>query len=493
MTDPTVSTPTSREIQSSRQAWTDGCPISCLPEEILADIFVRRVYRRCKGYAPSFMIRRIGAIYRRVYTLISVCVTWRRIGLACPNLWLVVPIIDPQRIPRVPSNKLILQRAGSRNLHLAISVNNPSFEELENLAGHWHRFSVINLWSESTTGGEISQVLEKILECSPPGSISRMSLRKPDRNFASHLNVGTGSDLPIAEFAGSLSALRTSGIPFHWGRITFSHRLVQLRIDQIVANNDSELRGFFTALSSACELKELKLIEILFDPRILDRTVPLEVVSLPKLEFLYVERGRFNVIDFILSHIARGTYHITLNLDPDIAYRHPYLGEQADLEAFYAFLRSVPVHKLILNGHGGSLWEFGTGLQRTLEATPGLKTLVLNYFILTPELLAGLQRSTASEVSMNRDTFPRLTRIEFQVGLVMSLIELKPNFKAIFESHRVQTMVLGVKFMLERMDGKHLAHDELLKWMKRHVSHLKIIGPPFWAPEHRDPWQLWDI
>ncbi|CAE6467153.1 unnamed protein product [Rhizoctonia solani] len=451
--------------------------------------FFQRVYSRCKGYCQSFMLRRIAAIYRRLYTLISVCVTWRRIGLGCPNLWLVVPIINPQ-IPRDPSSELIRQRAGSGNLHLAILVDNPLLKKLENLAGHWHRFSVINLWSDSTTGGRILQVLEKILEHSPPGSISRLSLRDRDLDFAPHLSVDSNPNLPIAELADSLSVFRTSGISTRWEHITFSHRLVQLRIDQIVANNNSELRGFFTALSSASELKELKLIEMIFDPGVLDRTVPLEVVSLPKLEFLYVERGHFNVLDFILSHIARGTYHITLNLDRDTAYRYPYFEEQADFEAFYRFLRSVPVDKLILSGCGESPWSIGSSLQHTLESVPGLKTLVLNHYFLDSELFAGLRRPTPSETSMDRGTFPRLTRLEFQAGLTTSLSELKPDFKAIFESHCIQTMAPGGEFMSQRMDGKHLA---LLKWMKGHVSHLKRTRSPIWAPESRDAWQLWDI
>ncbi|CAE6451217.1 unnamed protein product [Rhizoctonia solani] len=495
MTDSTVSMPASREIQPLGQAWTDGCPISCLPDEILAEIFVRRVYRRCKGYTPSLMLRRIGAIYRRVYTLISVCVTWRRIGLGCPNLWLVVPIVNSSPLSLVPSNKLILQRAGSRNLHLAISVNNPPFKELENLGGHWHRFSVIDLWSDSITCGEISKVLETILEHSPPGSISKLSLRYQDLNFISHLNVDSSPDLSIAKFDGLLSSFRTSGIPpINWKHITFSHRLVQLRIDQIIASSNSELRGFFTALSSACELKELKLIAIIFNPDLLDTDTPLEVVSLPKLEFLYVERGYFDVVDFILSHITHGTHHITLNLDPDTAQRYPCSGDYADFESFYAFLRSVPVDKLILNGHGVSPWGVGTSLQRTLKSAPSLKTLVLNHYLLDSKLLAGLQRPISSEICMDRDTFPHLTRLEFQAGYAISLVKLKPDFKAVFESHRIQTLIIGGRFVFARDNGKLLAYDEKdLEWINDHVSHVKLAGSPSWAPESYDAWQLWDI
>ncbi|EUC62650.1 hypothetical protein RSOL_424760, partial [Rhizoctonia solani AG-3 Rhs1AP] len=132
------------------------------------------------GYASDLMLRRIKTIYLRVYTLLQVCTLWQRVGLTCPILWTVVPIIDqehPKRSLAAPI-KLILQRAGRKNLHLVISVDKVLYEQFENLSAHLDRFSVINVWSDSFSRNEMPEVLSRILEHSAPGWISKLSLKQ---------------------------------------------------------------------------------------------------------------------------------------------------------------------------------------------------------------------------------------------------------------------------------------------------------------------------
>ncbi|CAE6385554.1 unnamed protein product [Rhizoctonia solani] len=496
MANSTANIPKSLVNQPWDEASNNPPPISLLFDEILAEIFVQNAYEPCEEYAEDFMIHRISVVYRRVFTLIGVCTTWRRVGLGCPRLWTIVPVIirgDPD-LPRTPPTELILQRAGSINSHLTISVDELTSEKLKSLSSHWHRFGAINLWSRSLYGREISEVLGKILEHSTPGTISKLSVLNRHLRFPSILNIDAGPDPPIAEFVGSLSVLRITRVPIKWTEIVFSHRLVELRIDQIVPDSDLEVRGFFAALSSARELKDLKLISMSFNPGVLNTDVPLEVVSLPKLEFLYLERCHLNALVFILSHIARGSYHFTLNLYAGSPQGNLDSGEsKADM--FYAFLKSVPVDKLILQGGGDSSWELKTHLRRTLESIPGLKTLVLNDYTVDPEVLMGLKHPRPKR-PMNNDTFAILTRLEFHnASLETSLIDLKPGLEAAFQSHRIQKMVFGARFgSSPGVDGTPVdENDDVVRWMRDSVPQFNLSSEPAGMPEAWDRWRLWDI
>ncbi|CUA70762.1 hypothetical protein RSOLAG22IIIB_09092 [Rhizoctonia solani] len=496
MANSTANIPRSLVTQPWDEASNNPPPISCLFDEILAEIFVQNAYEPCEEYAEDFMIHRISVVYRRVFTLIGVCPTWRRVGLGCPRLWTIVPVIirgDPD-LPRTPPTELILQRAGSINLHLTISVDELTSEKLKSLSSHWHRFGVINLWSRSLYGREISEVLGKILEHSTSGSISKLSVRKQRPSFPSTLNIDTGPDPPIAEFVGSLSAFRIGRVPIKWTEIVFSHRLVELRLERMVADSDSEVRGFFAALSSARELKDLKVIGMSLNLRALNPDVPLEVVSLPKLEFLYIERGRLDAVDFILSHIAPGSYHLTLNLHA-VSPQNSFDSDESEANMFYAFLKSVPVDKLILQGGGNSPRELKTHLRRTLESIPGLKTLVLNDYTVDPEVLMGLERPRPKS-PMNNDTFASLTRLEFHnASLETSLIDLKPGLEAAFQSHRIQKMAFGARFgSSPGVDGTPVdENDEVVRWMRDSVPQFDLSSEPARMPEAWDHWRLWDI
>ncbi|EUC62649.1 hypothetical protein RSOL_424750, partial [Rhizoctonia solani AG-3 Rhs1AP] len=295
---------------------------------------------------------------------------------------------------------------------------------------------------------------------------------------------------------GSLSTFRVSKTVIDWKHVTFTHRLFELQMEYVWLDNDSEVRAFFAALSSARELKELKLISIIFDLNLINSTVPLEIVSLPKLEFLYLERGFLNVLNFILSHIARGSYYFTLNLHASTARKYPLQVEGDDVDLLHAFLASVSIDKLILQGHVDSSWTFPAGLRHILQSKPSLKTLVLNDFIVEPDLLMALKQHPTSASPIDIDIFPRLTQLELHnASLAPSLAALKPEFETEFESHRIQTMVLGGRLRLAPgVDGTPLDEDdEVLGWMRHDVPQFSLSGEPKRTPEARDDWQLWNI
>ncbi|KDN33747.1 hypothetical protein RSAG8_13160, partial [Rhizoctonia solani AG-8 WAC10335] len=299
----------------------------------------------------------------------------------------------------------------------------------------------------------------------------------------------------IIQFVGSLSAFRIGCVKVDWEHITFSHRLVELQVDHIMLESESEIRALFAALSSARELKKLKLIYIQPFPDLLRKIKPLEVISLPKLEFLYPERCELETLDLILSHITRGSCHLTLNMRPAPEYNYDPEGD-AFADSIYAFLKSAPVDKLILWGNSHLPWKLATGLQRALESIPGLKTLVLNDFIVNLDLLMALKQPPTPKLAMDTGTSPKLTRLEIHgASLAASLLDLKPGFEAVFKSHQIQKMVLGGSFRsAPGVDGTPIdENDEVVGWMRRNVPHFSISCEAGRVPDEADIWELWDI
>ncbi|CAE7211833.1 unnamed protein product [Rhizoctonia solani] len=479
-----------------------GRSILHLPDEILSDIFMQYVYAPSEEYSMSPMSRRIEDIYQRVHTLLGVCAAWRRVGIACHDLWTMVPLADNFNTLRYRplSTQLSLQRASHQNLHLAVSIHHFSLKRLEILTGHWHRFSAVNIWLDSLLGDNITDYFRMILIDSPPGSISKLSLKRKTHGYLlppGQHNLSTGLKAQMNRLISSLSVFRISKVHIDWSPITFSHRLVELRVADTMLEDDFEIQSLFAALSSAPELKVLKLISI--ESYVSESgTIPLNVVSLPKLELLHLEHLYFNLLELTLSHIARGSYNLTLSLNKETSREDSDddLEGNVGTDRLDVLLKSAPIDKLILSGDDDFSWTSSTGLRYVLQSVPDLKTLVLNNFVVNPELLKGLKSFSNSTTPTNKNTFPQLTRLEIhRASLPVSLADLKPGFEAVFESHQIQTMVFGgfLKSGPEVEDGELLDEkDEVLEWMRRRVPRFHLSHEPG-APEATDIWRLWDI
>ncbi|KAL5638599.1 hypothetical protein ACGC1H_005313 [Rhizoctonia solani] len=444
----------------------------------------------------DYMTCRINTIYRNVYNLIAVCATWRRVGLAYPALWKLVPIIEHQNpaFLRAPPLEHILQRAGNHHLHLAIMADKFPYEQFKHLCSQWNRFSVINIWSDAVVPTETAAVLCEILKHSPPGSISKLSLKKQPNNWVTYSSFNKVNFNPqISQLVGSLSVFRISAFTLEWKNIRFSHRLIELRVDSIMLRSDSKIRTFFAALSSAPELKELSLLSIQLDSDQLDKDVPLEVLSLPKLQLLHLGCCCLNALELILSHIAHSSYDLTINLHPDNAQHYPPCKEVLDPGLVCAFLSGVAIDKLILRGGHASPWAHTADLRRVLESAPGLKILTLNGFLVDPDLLMGLAPFPASASPTDQAVFPKLTRLEMHnAQFLVPLSVLKPAFEVIFNSHRIETMVLGgISSELPQVSPDE--SDEVVRWIRCQIPQFSLSCEPTEAPELIDIWRLWDI
>ncbi|CAE6434161.1 unnamed protein product [Rhizoctonia solani] len=475
-------------------------PIISLPGELLSEIFVQFVYSPGENYVIDVMLRRIAYIYQRVYTLLAVCTAWRRIGFACPTLWTVVPFVDHEDGRQRPlSPRLSLERAGSKDLHLAMSGWHFSPQRFKALTGHWHRFSVINIWSHGEDATAIHKVLLAIQKHSPPGAISALSLRRKEivadlftRYTLSHYEPS------ISRLICSLAVFRISNFNIDWSRITFSHRLVELRLADMKLRDNSEITAFLKALSSARELKELKLVSVEIDlsqSGVAPAQTP-SAISLPKLEFLHLERLYFNVLKFVVSSIAPGSYHLTLNLLEE-TFLNYFSGseEPVDDESILTFLGGIKVHKLLLWPQRRFFWWTKDGFHRLLKSVPFMRTLIMNYYPLNLDTLAALKRPPMP-TPPQANQFPTLTRLEIHGAFVeIPLAQLKPGLNDVIASHQIQHLVFGGKFVLDKrvpITEPLDENDETFEWMKHKVPHFTKSGEPEKAPA-TDMWRLWDI
>ncbi|KAG8700925.1 hypothetical protein FRC11_012569 [Ceratobasidium sp. 423] len=262
--------------------------------------------------------------------------------------------------------------------------------------------------------------------------------------------------------------------------------------------NSSEITAFLKALSSAHELKELKLVSVEIE---LGRSgVTLgetsKAISLPKLEFLHLERLYFNVLKFVLSSIAPGSYHLTLNpLEETFSNCFSGSEEPVDDELVLAFLSSIKVHKLLLWGQRRFFWSTKDGFHRLLKSVPFMQTLIMNYFPMNLDTLAALKRPPGP-TRHQTNLFPTLTRLEIQGAFVeIPLAGLKPGLNDVFASHQIQHLVFGGKFVLDKrvpITEPLDENDETFEWMKHKVPHFTKSSEPERAPA-TDMWRLWDI
>ncbi|KAH7325386.1 hypothetical protein B0J17DRAFT_723145 [Rhizoctonia solani] len=318
-----------------------------LPEEVLSEIFINAVYNVSDKYVMDFVIRRIASIYQRLQTLLAVCRAWQAAGLACPTLWTVVPFAESQTGQQRPlAAGLSLECAGRNDLHLAMSAWRFSAERFKALTGHWHRFSVINIWSNDEDSEDIHKALPKLLSTAHPKRTDVTDM------FSRHYPL-TEYEPSISRLISSLAVFRTNNSNINWSGITFTHRLIDLELTNINLYENSDVEAFFAALSSVKELKKPKLVFFIahLGHTGVTMTKPSSTVLLPKLELLHLEHLHFNVLQFVLAVIAPGSYCLTLNpLEETFLDYVPGLqsGQPVSEDRVCTYLSTINVHKLIL-------------------------------------------------------------------------------------------------------------------------------------------------
>ncbi|KDN34820.1 hypothetical protein RSAG8_12118, partial [Rhizoctonia solani AG-8 WAC10335] len=241
------------------------------------------------------------------------------------------------------SAELSLQRSGLHDLNLTIGSRNTCssyrMKGLKDVTKHLARSRTLNVHSESLW--EIREILDLVFRHCVPEHMSQLSLRflskdeEPDHR-TSEQDVFNHMDSPLRPYLiralHSLSSLRISNICLEWEPAMFSARLVELRVDTIRFAGDSAVTAFLTALSSAEELRDLKVISV---EAFADQGSVLPQgsrISLPKLQSLYLEDLYFNFTNALPMSITPGSHRMTFN--PSFKTTLNLLASSADPVAF---------------------------------------------------------------------------------------------------------------------------------------------------------------
>ncbi|CAE7049800.1 unnamed protein product [Rhizoctonia solani] len=427
--------------------------IMSLPPEILSWIFSQVVYEPYdEDYCFPFTMRmdaRVCRIYRRVHALIGVCRTWHQLGLACPDLWKLIPLFTQEGGSwRKLATKLSLERAG--NKYLCLAVASPLGRlDLDLLSAHWHCLGSINIWFQvSSSNTLILNILGQVIKHGKPHSVTALSLNRavfskspawPPPDPRPHLNLHRDAELAylepqFSELVNSLERLRLSNVSLDWASVRFSGNLVELQISNIRLYGSSETAHFLRMLSTAYGMRILAIDSIAFlveEDEALPRTV-----SLPKLESLSLKGIPISCTRLLLTCISLGRCTTTLDLRGRALYESD---GDSDLEEEFVFLRNTPIHRLKISPGYSSVVS---DLRSLLMSMPNISALTLQRYDLNAKLLQDLTPPTTAN-----ETFPRLETLEFyNCDCVSPLDDLQDTFRALLSGHHIQKMVLGCSF-----------------------------------------------
>ncbi|KAG8713424.1 hypothetical protein FRC11_012214, partial [Ceratobasidium sp. 423] len=288
------------------------------------------------------MEQNLRMIYDHLHKLRRVCSTWNDVIIARGVLWSVVPLI----LGKNPSSyRMSLERAGSM-LHLAADIETHDAGEIrykgeadsigkplyELLSEYGPRFRAVDLVIYEGHDEILRGAIDRLLRHGDTLSLSQLSMSlhshpRPElpgwhakRGFpADHwwiLPHDSPQQTSFASLLASLKTFRIHNVYFHWETMTFSTRLVELRIQNITLGYDEAIAPFLRALTSAPELRDLTIIDVrTFVKR--DAVVDAKafpVVTLPKLQHFLVDDLYLNTLELLLPKISPGSQVLKLCL-----------------------------------------------------------------------------------------------------------------------------------------------------------------------------------
>ncbi|CAE7215986.1 unnamed protein product [Rhizoctonia solani] len=487
-------------------------PLLKLSDDILSNIFMDIVFEHTNSetswsLSTPFVGQDVRTIYRRIYCLLSVCRYWRAIALATGALWSVIPmivIVNPSEGQQ--PFQLSLQRAGGSNLHLAVTKQISMFSILtETLAKYGPRFSTIDLRAYSIN--EIRKAIEALLQHGTPRTLSELSLsNKLHFQHDPHNDGGyiTARESPLntsfATLLGLLSILRLHGTNVHWNTTRFSSRLVELHIEEITLGSDAALAPFLKAISSASELRDLKIISVI---TIRDAHAPPDTIAgalpppviLPKLRSLLLVGLYFNTLRILLPAIAPSSCGVSLVLgnrglmtcERFIHHDHnrSIREKRADIFKVSDLLERSPIDTLTLFGRqltGQCL----TGA--LLHHLPTLKTLYIDSCLINWVVCSRIAQPFNPLVAQGG--FSTLDVLCITRSSIH--VDAFDEFKDVAISYR-EVILAGVYIVdPDKKDKQPLPEDHrLVKWLVANIPVVRMVDHGFGSPKDNDKWSQW--
>ncbi|CUA73320.1 hypothetical protein RSOLAG22IIIB_10696 [Rhizoctonia solani] len=480
-----------------------------LPNEIIRLIFKDVVYAPAPGdrRCPT-MAKALETMCSRLIGLMSVCSSWRDIGLNSSELWSFIPLCGhPQTRSLHSKTYSFLERAlaltyNNRPLHLVTSPSPWQLARLPVMTGNVPpRFTSINIEGSER---QIFDLIASLIQYPTHTALSELSIhqvgyarnrREPHqpRIPSKRLTFGP-KDEAFRSLIGSLSTLRVSGANLMWDQIAFSQKLVELRVQSVVLGHcHSALPNFARVLQSAPELQDLKIIGVvaLPDPdEDLPSETPLEMVSFPKLKFLLLEDLDFTVLSFFLRSIAPGSHHVKLFLTfkaLQILEEHGHPTE-AHIETLFELLEESTIDTLILQGHldDERMWLDDLSLYNIIASLPTLSTLKMANWKFSGEGLLALASSECEDTDDVCARFPSLSHMTL-IGCIVGPTDLPILLDAV-ASHPLQSLEIGPFGVVDTASPTF----ELIKQLKTMVPNFREARTAFDSEDFaQNVWQLW--
>ncbi|KDN33991.1 hypothetical protein RSAG8_12922, partial [Rhizoctonia solani AG-8 WAC10335] len=442
-------------------------PIHRLPEEMVSTIFMNVIFDFSHSDIPdsTLMEQNVYEVYRST----------RELG----------PF------------KLSLKRAGGSNLHLVAVADSGSADISKNLTEvlteYSSRFYAINLSIRDPR--ILVDAVDKLLQEDNTGSLTKLSIRcvnafnnqswLPSDDRDSYVfHHDDLRQILFTRLVGALRTFRINGVHFHWQATTFSTRLNELWIENITLGYDDAVVPFLQALSSASELRDLKIITV--DTFCRRNSMPGTTeapsrVVFPNLQSLYIRDIYSNTLKSLLRMITPGSYHLTLFLREtslqnnlyehdfdEIEINHPEFG-MANLGELCKDLERVPVHTLMLSEHSAFAIDRLTAptLQLLLKAMPTLKTLKMHRWVFDEALWDGLKQPHGNQADLQERN--RMAALEY-LQLSEATILTDEGFQDLVASHPLQRVVLGATIAIDCSDDttqKPLEEgNRMVGWLK---------------------------
>ncbi|KAG8706144.1 hypothetical protein FRC11_008476, partial [Ceratobasidium sp. 423] len=292
----------------------------------------------------------------------------------------------------------------------------------------------------------------------------------------------------------NLSVLQIRGPQFHWSKFTFSHRLTELHLEEILLGYD--FPHLIGALSSASELRVLKIISIKTFHSEATHVPPEQAeIHLPNLQDLLVDDVYFNTLDCLLSSITSRSHRLTLLLTDHCRYINlpgtdPGL-EEISWEALLELLRKVAVTNLLVYGENDVTWMSPSELGDLIKSVaPSLETLWMHGWEFDTAYCSALALFSLADGSSPLS----LMNLHITRGRIQD--EGAFAGMAISHSESIQRMVLGATTRDNTGDSMEWVPYEgrgaLAIMLGLVLSGFQLVDYDFNPPEFEQvPWQLW--
>ncbi|CAE6397919.1 unnamed protein product, partial [Rhizoctonia solani] len=467
-------------------------PATRLPEEVLAEICTYVVFsdQASDNSAVATMEDSVIGIYRSLHSLLGVCSVWRNAALVRGEFWSITPVLEyPFPAPQLKrAVELSLERAGSRELHLAGVLSPYRSHNLDILEKHTSRFRTVNIISESHDA--IRHMIGVFLASSTPVLLSELSIYQKQAasfhprsscDFRELYLVHPDTDDPIFEFydlLSSLSILRLNGAHINLSMLP-SDQLTVLRLQALNLGYDHEMLSTLNCiLSSATGLRELEIVSIRTFPNsgwpLEGSYVASQAITIPSLQTLLIQDLHFNTMTYLLIGITSRSHHMTLNLTENYRRYNDAEDEHSgvpDLTILYGILKRTSVHTLCIDH---TVWSPSSEIRDLLKSMPLLETLRIDQQQLYTQECNAIQRPGSRK---SQRSFPHL------VNLHLSRIKIwdKEAFKKMVASYSssLKGVVLGA-MVCDNQKAQRLTwaplgeNEEIVTWLRDNVADFKL-------------------